>query len=51
MPIYSIVFIVFPCPGQFAIDFAYESKNGTGTGEISLDIDTVDGVPLGKHEV
>ena len=25
----------------------YVSKNGTGTGEIGIDIDTVDGIPLG----
>jgi hypothetical protein len=34
--------------GTFSIDFAYTSKNGTGTGEISLEVVTVDGVPLGK---
>ncbi|XP_045164937.2 countin-1-like [Mercenaria mercenaria] len=34
--------------GTFALDFAYTSKNGTGTGEISLEVDTVDGIPLGQ---
>ena len=35
--------------GQFSIDFTYQSKNGTGTGEIGLEIDTVDHIPVGKH--
>lgn len=33
--------------GQFSIDFTYQSKNGTGTGEIILEIETVDGIPVG----
>lgn len=32
--------------GQFSIDFTYQSKNGTGTGEIILEIETVDGIPV-----
>ncbi|XP_045164928.2 countin-1-like [Mercenaria mercenaria] len=40
--------------GVFDISFEYVSKNGTGTGQISLDLDTVDGIPLGQsflHEL
>ncbi|KAH3844335.1 hypothetical protein DPMN_086593 [Dreissena polymorpha] len=40
--------------GKFDIDFTYVSQNGTGTGEISIEIDTVDGIPLGQaflHEL
>jgi len=37
--------------GQFSIDFTYQSKNGTGTGQIVLEIDTVDGIPVGKHNL
>ncbi len=33
--------------GTFVADLQYVSKNGTGTGEISIDIDTVDQIPLG----
>jgi len=29
--------------------FVYESKNGTGTGEIDLQVETVDGVEIGKR--
>jgi len=28
-------------------DVEYASKNGTGTGELDVQIDTVDGIPLG----
>ena len=35
--------------GTFTMAFKYTSVNGTGTGEIVLDIATVDGIPLGKH--
>ncbi|KAI8505679.1 hypothetical protein Bbelb_168680 [Branchiostoma belcheri] len=34
--------------GTFIIDVEYVSKNGTGTGEMVIDIDTVDGIPLGQ---
>ncbi|XP_035680752.1 countin-1-like isoform X1 [Branchiostoma floridae] len=34
--------------GTFMIDVEYTSKNGTGTGEMVIDIDTVDGIPLGQ---
>lgn len=40
--------------GMFSISFEYVSKNGTGTGEISLEVITVDGFPLGQsflHEL
>jgi hypothetical protein len=33
--------------GQFSIDFTYQSKNGTGTGQIVLEIDTVDHITVG----
>ncbi|XP_062617063.1 countin-1-like [Saccostrea cucullata] len=32
--------------GVFEIDLEYESKNGTGTGEIILECKTVDGIPV-----
>lgn len=38
---------MFVVSGTFTLAFVYESKNGTGTGEIGLEIDTVDGIPLG----
>ncbi|CAG2191832.1 unnamed protein product [Mytilus edulis] len=38
------------CPvkddGQFSIDFTYVSVNGTGTGEIVLEVETVDHIPV-----
>jgi hypothetical protein len=40
--------------GDFTLTFQYTSENGTGTGEIDLDVDTVDGIPLGQsflHEL
>ncbi|KAL4237230.1 hypothetical protein ACF0H5_001949 [Mactra antiquata] len=40
--------------GVFQIAFEYVSKNGTGTGEISLECVTVDGIPVGDaflHEL
>ena len=43
--------MLFVFPGDFTIEFEYVSKNGTGTGEIVVAIDTVDKIPLGKfHE-
>ena len=35
-----------PIGTKFAIDFAYESKNGTGTGELYIEIDCVDKIKL-----
>ncbi|XP_021378016.1 countin-1-like isoform X1 [Mizuhopecten yessoensis] len=32
--------------GTFRIDFGYTSMNGTGTGEIVLEVMTVDGIPV-----
>ena len=40
--------MLFVFPGDFTIEFEYVSKNGTGTGEIVVAIDTVDKIPLGK---
>ena len=34
--------------GVFDISFQYTSQNGTGTGEIALDVKTVDDLPVGK---
>lgn len=31
----------------FEISFTFATKNGTGTGEVYLGIDTRDGIPLG----
>jgi hypothetical protein len=43
-------FVILPARAsigtKFAIDFAFVSHNGTGTGEILVIVDTVDGVPL-----
>lgn len=33
--------------GTFIVDMRYTSINGTGTGEIGIEIDTVDNLPLG----
>jgi len=33
--------------GKFAVDIEYVSQNGTGTGELAIEIKTIDGVPLG----
>ena len=44
VPTYVVRYIT----GVFDIHFEYVSVNGTGTGEIALDIVTVDGIPLGK---
>ena len=40
--------MLYVFPGDFTIEFEYVSKNGTGTGEIVVAIDTVDKIPLGK---
>ncbi|CAC5419551.1 unnamed protein product [Mytilus coruscus] len=32
--------------GQFSIDYTYVSVNGTGTGEIVLEVETVDHIPV-----
>merc|ERR1711894_195025 len=40
--------------GTFDIGFAYHSNNGTGTGEIVLEVETLDGIPVGSsflHEL
>lgn len=34
--------------GEKQIQFAYTSKNGTGTGEMLVEIATVDGIPVGN---
>ena len=36
---------------EFKIEMLFMTKNGTGTGEIDLDIDTVDGIPVGENEL
>jgi len=44
-------FSILPATGRrgttFAIDFTYLTVNGTGTGEIDVDIHTPDRIPLG----
>ena len=35
--------------GEFDIAFTYTSQNGTGTGEIDFEIDTVDKIPVGEY--
>ena len=37
--------------GDFKIDVQYVSKNGTGTGEAAIGVNTVDGIPVGKAAV
>jgi len=34
--------------GSFSLAFQYTSVNGTGTGQLLLEVDTVDGLPLGQ---
>jgi hypothetical protein len=45
-------FSILPATGRqgttFAIDFTYVSFNGTGTGELAIDIQTPDQIPLGN---
>ena len=31
------------------IDMTFVTVNGTGTGEVVVEIDTVDGIPIGKR--
>ena len=44
-------FTISPATGRqgttFAIDFSYVSVNGTGTGELVIEIQTPDRIPLG----
>ena len=35
---------------NFEIALTFQSKNGTGTGEIAMNIDTQDGIPLGQSQ-
>lgn len=35
--------------GEFDIGLTYVSKNGTGTGELDIEIRTVDGIPVGDN--
>lgn len=35
----------------FHLSILFETKNGTGTGQVSVDIDTVDGIPVGTSEL
>ena len=40
------------CLGSaFQITMSFKTVNGTGTGEISLDINTQDGIPLGQSHL
>ncbi len=36
---------------DFVIDVEFQSTNGTGTGELALEIATADGVPLGQDSI
>ena len=40
-----------PKGSKFQLSVQFETNNGTGTGEISVDIDTVDGIPVGNSEL
>lgn len=44
---FSIVPVRGPQGTTFTAVLTYVSTNGTGTGEIDIEIDTVDGIPLG----
>ena len=37
--------------GQFTFIMTFTTKNGTGTGEVVIDIDTVDHIPVGDGEI
>lgn len=43
--------VVVPYGSDFEIDMAFQTTKGTGTGEISLLILTVDGIPIGDTEL
>ena len=36
---------------RFEISMAFKTMNGTGTGEIRLEIHTQDGIPLGQSQL
>ena len=36
---------------KFRVELLFQTKNGTGTGEIDLLINTVDGIPVGENEL
>lgn len=36
--------------GQFIFAMNFTTVNGTGTGELAISIDTVDGIPVGDDE-
>jgi len=40
-----------PQQTTFTIAMQWTSKNGTGTGLVTIDVDTVDGIPLGDSEL
>ena len=41
----TVLYVIFV--GIFDISFEYVSKNGTGTGQILLELLTVDKIPIG----
>ena len=40
-----------PVGSSFEIAMSFKTANGTGTGEIGMDIKTMDGIPLGESEL
>ena len=48
---YEIIIITYTCIGQFQILVEYVSKNGTGTGEIFIGIQTIDGLFIDHIEL
>lgn len=40
-----------PAGTDFVFKLDFETKNGTGTGQVEIDIDTVDGMPVGDGQL
>lgn len=44
--------LLYACTGSdFEIDMSFQTVNGTGTGEVALEILTVDNIPLGDSQL
>ena len=45
----SVCFTLSSCVvGEFTFGITLVSQNGTGTGEMDIEVRTVDGIPIGK---
>ena len=40
-----------PAGSKFHLELLFQTMNGTGTGEIDLEIDTADEIPVGENEL